>query len=95
MHVDKVTIQIYGESYSLKAGGDPAYIKDVAAFVDEKMREISSGGKAITTDKVAMLAALNIADELFKSRREWALSEEETDKKVGKLLKLLQEAFDD
>ena len=67
--MDNITIQIYGESYTLKAGENPSYMKEVAAFVDEKMREISSGGKAITTDKVAMLATLNIADELFKSRR--------------------------
>ena len=93
--MDSVTIQIYGESYTLKAGGDPAYIQEVAAFVDEKMREISSGGKAITTDKVAMLAALNIADELFKARREWKLSDEETEKKIGELLSALQKAVGD
>ena len=93
--MDNITIQIYGESYTLKAGGDPAYIKEVAAFVDEKMREISSGGKAITTDKVAMLAALNIADELFKSRLEWERRDQETDSKVEKLLRLLQEAIGD
>jgi cell division protein ZapA len=93
--VDSVTIQIYGESYTLKAGGDPSYIKEVAAFVDGKMREISSGGKAITTDKVAMLAALNIADELFKARREWKLSDEETEKKIEELLSALQKAIGD
>ena len=93
--MDSVTIQIYGESYTLKAGGDPSYIKDVAAFVDGKMREISSGGKAITTDKVAMLAALNIADELFKARREWKLSDEETEKKIEELLSALQKAIGD
>ena len=93
--MDNITIQIYGESYTLKAGGDPAYIKEVAAFVDGKMREISSEGKAVTTDKVAMLAALNIADELFKSRREWERNEQETDKKIGELLRLLQGAVDD
>ncbi len=93
--MDSVTIQIYGESYTLKAGGDPSYIKEVAAFVDGKMREISSEGKAITTDKVAMLAALNIADELFKARREWKLSDEETEKKIEELLSALQKAIGD
>ena len=70
-------------------------MKEVAAFVDEKMREISSGGKAVTTDKVAMLAALNIADEFFKSRLEWERRDLETEKKVEKLLRLLQEATGD
>ena len=93
--VDNITIQIYGENYTLKAGDDPSYIKEVAAFVDEKMREISSGGKAVTTDKVAMLAALNIADEFFKSRLEWERRDLETEKKVEKLLRLLQEATGD
>jgi cell division protein ZapA len=93
--VDNITIQIYGENYTLKAGDDPSYIKEVAAFVDEKMREISSGGKAVTTDKVAMLAALNIADDFFKSRLEWERKDLETEKKVEKLLRLLQEATGD
>ena len=93
--MDNITIQIYGENYTLKAGDDPSYIKEVAAFVDEKMREISSGGKAVTTDKVAMLAALNIADEFFKSRLEWERRDLETEKKVEKLLRLLQEATGD
>ena len=93
--MDNITIQIYGENYTLKAGNDPSYIKEVAAFVDEKMREISSGGKAVTTDKVAMLAALNIADEFFKSRLEWERRDLETEKKVEKLLRLLQEATGD
>ena len=90
--MDNITIQIYGENYTLKAGSDPSYMKKVAAFVDEKMREISSGGKAVTTDKVAMLAALNIADELFTSRLEWERRDRETDSKVEELLRLLQEA---
>ena len=70
-------------------------MKEVAAFVDEKMREISSGGKAVTTDKVAMLAALNIADEFFKSRLEWERRDLETEKKVEELLMLLQKAIGD
>jgi cell division protein ZapA len=90
--VDNITIQIYGENYTLKAGRDPSYMKKVAAFVDEKMREVSSGGKAVTTDKVAMLAALNIADELFTSRLEWERRDRETDSKIEELLRLLQEA---
>lgn len=93
--MDNITIQIYGENYSLKAGGDPSYVKKVAAFVDEKMREISSGGKAVTTDKVAMLAALNIADEFFKSRLEWERRDQETEKKIEELLMLLQKAVGD
>lgn len=90
--MDTVTVNIYGENYTVKAGEDPGYIETVARFVDGKMKEISAGGKVVTTSKIAILTALNIADELFKCRRDLEGQEETTSQKIEALLNVLQKA---
>ncbi len=90
--MDTVTVTIYGENYTVKAGEDPAYIEEVARFVDEKMRDIAAGGKIVTTSKIAILAALNIADELLNDRRALKSREEAAAGRIEKLLETLQKA---
>jgi len=58
-----VPVEIFGQIYNLRADGDPAYVVDLAAHVDAKMREVAKETKAVDTLRVAILAALNIADE--------------------------------
>ena len=58
-----VTVEIYDQVYHLR-GVDPAYIEHLAAMVDEKMRAVSAQGGTVDSLRVAVLAALNIADEL-------------------------------
>lgn len=64
---NKVTVTINGQEYNLVASEDAAYMKKVAAHVDAKVQEILESGKISGTD-AAVLAALNIADEYFKSQ---------------------------
>lgn len=70
---ESVTVSIYGQEYTLKGGDDSEYVQKVAKFVDERMMEvagISSGNASVTsTAKVAILAAVNIADELFREQQ--------------------------
>ena len=63
-HVSQV--EIFGERYTLRATEDPAYIRRVAQYVDTKLYEVTKGGPAIPSLRMAVLASLNIADELFK-----------------------------
>ena len=63
---NKVTVTINGQEYNLVASEDAAYMKKVAAHVDTKIQEIRESGKISGAD-AAVLAALNIADEYFKS----------------------------
>ena len=62
-----VTVTIFGTEYPVKGDGDSAYIYQIAQYVDAKMTEIAQGQKT-HTDRIAILAALNIADELFQAR---------------------------
>ncbi len=61
-------VKIYGTEYPIKGDSELAYIKQVAEYVDLKMREVNKLAPEVSTLKVAILAALNIADELFKER---------------------------
>jgi cell division protein ZapA len=60
-----VTVDIYDQTYHLRAH-DPAYIEKLASTVDSKMRAVSASGNTADSLRVAVLAALNIADELLR-----------------------------
>ncbi len=63
-----VSVDIYDQVYNLR-GTDPAYIERLAAIVDAKMRAVSAHGNTVDSLRVAVLAALNIADELCTARQ--------------------------
>ena len=65
----RVNISILGKDYSIVSQVDPEYIKKAADYLDKKMREVSETYPNITEAKIAVLAALNITDELFQSRQ--------------------------
>ncbi len=62
-----VTVEIYDGVYQLR-GVDPAHIAQLGAMVDGKMRAVSAHGATVDSLRVAVLAALNIADELVELR---------------------------
>ena len=61
-----IRVEIYNQTYSIRSDGDNDYIFSLAEYVDSKMREISSGTLTVDSLKVAILAALHIADELHQ-----------------------------
>jgi cell division protein ZapA len=61
-----VRVEIYNQTYNIRSDGDTEYIIQLAEFVDGRMREISSGTLTVDSLKVAILAALHIADELHR-----------------------------
>ena len=64
-----MTVTIFGKEYTLKGGADAEYVQEVAAFVDERMSEVARSATVVSTDRVAILAAVNIADELFREQQ--------------------------
>ena len=65
-----VTVQIAGVKYALKTEEDDRWVKQVAAFVDGKIREVQKHTRTVDTQAVAVLTALQIAEELFNERRQ-------------------------
>src|SRR5512138_2347056 len=64
-----IRVEIYNQTYNIRSDGDTEYIIQLAEFVDSRMREISSGTLTVDSLKVAILAALHIADELHRLKR--------------------------
>jgi cell division protein ZapA len=64
-----IKVEIYDQAYTVRSDGDPDYLKGLAEYVDQRMREISSGTLTVDSRKVAILAALYIADELHQLKK--------------------------
>lgn len=64
-----VSVQIAGVKYSLKTDEDDRWVKSIASFVDGKIREAQKHGRTVDTQSVAVLTAMQIAEELFAERR--------------------------
>jgi cell division protein ZapA (FtsZ GTPase activity inhibitor) len=66
-------VEIFGQTYNVRAEGDSSYIHDLARFVDSRMKEVAERTATVDTTKIAILAALNISDDLHqreKSRKD-------------------------
>lgn len=94
-----VVVDIYDQVYQLR-GTDPEHIERLAAMVDAKMRAVSAHGATVDTLRVAVLAALNIADELvtLRARHEalaGSLNQQQTTvrSRAGSLIGMLDEAL--
>ncbi len=67
----KVVVEIYGEEYKIVGDTPEEYIQMIGGYVDKKMRQISGKNPRLSAIKVAVLAALNIADELSKLQEDY------------------------
>ena len=85
----KIQVEIYGQNYQIRAGADPDYIRNIAHYVDIKMREIASGTPTVDSLKIAVLAALNITDEFFQLKRQKQDGDRELEQRAEKLSKIL------
>jgi cell division protein ZapA len=63
-------VEIFGQSYNVRGDGDPDYLLELARFVDSRMRDVAAQVATVDPAKIAILAALNIADEFSRYRRQ-------------------------
>ena len=89
-----VQVEIFGQSYSLRAGEDPAYLKRLAVLVDEHMQEVAKAAGAVDSVRIAVLAALNLADELMQARSQ-GTREEALGRRAAALAEELEAALAD
>jgi cell division protein ZapA len=66
--MESVQVEIFGHTYSIKVANNPAYIRELAAFVDTRMKEVQKGTGISDVYRIAILTALNISDELHRLR---------------------------
>ena len=80
-------IQIYGKTYSLKSSSTEVSVEEAAAYVDSKMRELGEARKKT----LAVLAALNIAQELLELQSQTQAKGQAQEEKIARLLEALEE----
>ena len=88
---EAVSVEIGGQTYLVKAGAEPGYVEELAARVDAQMVEIGRSGAAVDSVRIAVLAALNIADECCRLRRELDELRESAERMAQALAKAIGE----
>jgi cell division protein ZapA len=83
---NSVKVSIYGMEFTVRGGSDPEYTSKVANYVNEKMVEVEGSMQSKSTMRVAILAAMNVADELFQTRDELNNFKEEIGERSQRLL---------
>ena len=86
-----VQVQICGNTYTIKGEADQSHILDVAAYVDQKMREVMEKLPVASPSKVAIIAALNIAHELFHERNQRQVEDQSASRRTQDLHAALDE----
>jgi len=88
-----VKVKILDKTYALRATKSPEHLQQVAAFVDERLKELKESMPDISTAKLAVLTSINIADDLFSAA---PTGEDETldlRRKVHSLIKEIDECL--
>jgi len=88
-----VKVDIFHQTYPIQGDLEEVYIRKIAAYVDEKMTMISALAQTVDTQKVAVLAALSIADELHRLREERGEREEILKEQAERCLTLVERAL--
>ena len=86
-------VEIFGEEYSVRGSDENGYLQELAALVDRKMREVAERVKGDTA-RIAILAALNLADELFQIQNRQEGERVEIREKVAALTEELTHALE-
>src|SRR3982751_3662565 len=84
-----VPVEIHGQRYPIRSSLDPEYVARLALYVDQKMRAAADTTPASDQVRLAVLAALNIADELFRCRDANTTRDGELAERAGELERLL------
>jgi cell division protein ZapA len=71
MSKNKMSVEIYGQSYPIVSKASPAHMREVANIVDRKMRELAETNPRLDTTKLAVLSACNFADEYLRLKQEF------------------------
>ncbi len=92
MDQSRLKVTIFGKDYALKADTSHEYINETARYLDSKMNDIADKHGDQSDTRLAVLAGLNITDELFRLKKQVPANLEE---KINNLAEILQAALDE
>ncbi|OGL43186.1 MAG: hypothetical protein A2161_09060 [Candidatus Schekmanbacteria bacterium RBG_13_48_7] len=90
----KIEVNIFGQNYTILGDASPEYMNKLSSYVDSKMREITKQTSTISTTKVAILAALNLANEIFQLREENYKLENDLVKRSKNLIEIIDRGLE-
>jgi cell division protein ZapA len=85
-----VVVKIQGQEYHVEGEGKPERIVEVARYVDDKMKELTRATGVAPSARMAVLTAMNIAEELFREREAQGQDHEEFDRRLSSLAEILE-----
>ena len=88
-----VSVEIAGQRYPIRSSLDAAYVAELAAYVDAKMRSAAEAAPSSDMLGLALLVALNIADECFRARQDRSFSSGELNERALRLERLVDDAL--
>lgn len=91
---EAVRVEIFDQEYQIKGSLEPEYLAVIAKYVDEKMRLIAARSHNVDSARVAVLAALNIADEFHQTKAKYDTVARQVEKKVGACNEVLDRWLD-
>jgi cell division protein ZapA len=90
---NRVKVEIYGQSYTMSGDLDEAYVQKLARYVDEKMSAVAEATQTVDSVRVAVLAAVAIADELHTLRQDKGDRDENLRERAEQCLTILERAL--
>jgi len=88
-----IKVQIFGQTFSIHGGLDEAYVQKLAAYVNQKMNAISEMAPTVDTQRLAIMAALAIADELHSLKEQHGERQEILKEQAERCLNLVERAL--
>ena len=90
----KIVVNIFGQSYTLLGEANPEYMLRLAKYVDSKMREVSDATPGLDQLKIAILAAINISNEIFQIKDATSHWEKIIKEKSENMINILDKTFE-
>lgn len=88
---DAIRVEIYDQEYYMRSNLDPEYVHQLASFLDGKMRAVASHTRTVDTLRVAVLAAMNIADEFHQIKAQYEAKNKQLDQRVNEFSEVIDQ----
>jgi cell division protein ZapA len=96
-NASRVTVNIMGDAYTIRGEAEPGYIKEVSALVEERISSLRNASRDMSRLKLAVLAAVNLADELLQERMKKSevpdFRDDDLSRRTRQLISLLDEGL--
>lgn len=93
METNRVKVEIFGQTYTINGDAPGDYIHQLASYLNDKMEEVHANCAAANTVQVAILAALNVADEYFQLKKLKSGEESEVERRATALISMLDQGL--